>query len=105
MLWFERRVVDALTDAPGRQQREAVAAYVDGALRSMPEYLRVGLAAESLLLGAWPRVQQAAGRLDHAVLIAQLDRMETFPVGVVRQYVRALRSLVLFAENELVPAC
>jgi hypothetical protein len=38
------------------------------------------------------------------VLRELLARWEASRVGVVRQYVRAMKSMVLFAENELPPA-
>jgi hypothetical protein len=103
MLWFERRAVDALISAVGDDRRPAVERYVDGSLRTMPELLRLGIAAESLLLGSWPRVLDAAGRLDRRAVHTRLTRWETSRVGLIRQYVRALRSLVLFAEHELAP--
>lgn len=83
------------TTDPAR--RAAVEAYVDGTLRSMPEHLRAGVAAESVLLGSWDRLRRRRrGELD-------LDVLDASPVDVVRQYVRLLRGLVLFAESELAP--
>lgn len=102
MLWFERQVVAALSPTGDRERRSAIERYVDGALGDMPSYLRAGVAAESMLLGASPRVAQALGRLDRQGVVGRLDRWERSPVGPVRQYVRLLRSLVLFAEHELV---
>ena len=104
MLWLERRVVAALTRDIDVEIRPQVTAYVDAALRSMPEYLRAGVAAESLVLGVVPRLLDAAGRLDDATLHRVLDRMERSPIDPVRQYVRLLSSLVLFAQQELIPA-
>jgi hypothetical protein len=65
----------------------------------MPEHLRAGVVAESLLLGTWDRARRrgSPGAVD-------LDPLERSRIDVVRQYVRLLRSLVLFAENELAPA-
>jgi len=105
MLWFEREVVASLVSPTVRaEDRPAVEAYVDGALRSMPEHLRFGVAAESLLFGAWPRLQVALGTFDRASLVPRLERWKTSRFDPIRQYVRLLQSLVLFAENELVPA-
>ena len=104
MLWLERQVVRALIDTREPESRAAIEAFVDGALRSMPEYLRAGVAAESIGLGALLRVQLATGRITGEQLSEQLDRWEESPISVVSQYVRMLRSLVLFAEHELVPA-
>lgn len=101
MLWLERRVVDTLVQASDRDRRAAIVAYVDDALKVMPELIRAGVAAESLLLGAWPALRHAAGRLNARQLETQVDRWEHSNVGLIRQYVRALHSLVLFAEHEL----
>lgn len=101
MLWLERRVVDALVQASDGDRRAAVTAYVEGALADMADPIRAGVAAESLLLGAWPAIRSACGRLDDAQLDAQVARWEHSRVGLLRQYVRALHSLVLFAEHEM----
>jgi hypothetical protein len=104
VLWFERAVVATLVNpSDDERRRAAIEDYVDNALRAMPEYLRAGVASESLLLGAWPRVQAAAGRYDPQALRARLERWKASRFDVVRQYVRLLQSLVLFAENELEP--
>jgi hypothetical protein len=98
VLAFERQVVSRLMSTTDPAHRAAVEAYVDGTLRSMPEHLRAGVAAESVLLGAWARLRRRqGGELD-------LDALDGSPVDVVRQYVRLLRGLVLFAESELAPA-
>lgn len=105
MLWFEREVVGALTTAADQPTQSAVEAFVDGSLRAMPELIRLGVIAESLLLGAYSRYLAMAGLLDRndpAALRERLDAWETNPIGPVRQYVRMFRSLVLFGENELV---
>jgi hypothetical protein len=98
VLGFEQRVVAGLVTTTDPERRAAVEAFVDGTLRSMPEHLRAGMAAESLLLGAWDRVR-GRGR-SGPVDLAALDGSR---IDVVRQYVRLLRGLVLFAECELAP--
>ncbi len=104
MLWFERQIVASLMSPTTEDRwRGEIEAYVDGALRSMPEYLRAGVGAESLAFGAWPRVQRALGRFDPAALEARVEGWKTSRFDPVRQYVRLLQSLVLFAENELIP--
>jgi hypothetical protein len=105
VLWFERQVVGALM-SPSLDDgaRIAVESYVDQTLRSMPEHLRAGVLAESLLFGAQPRLAHALGRDDTAGLRARVDRWRTSRIDFVRQYVRLLHSLVLFAENELAPS-
>jgi hypothetical protein len=100
MLWFERQVIDTLGSADGDKQR-AVASYVDGTLRLMPESIRAGIVAESLLLGSWPRLQQVFGRYEPHSLERRIARWESSPIAPIRQYVRALRALVLFAEYEM----
>jgi hypothetical protein len=99
VLGFERRVVATLVTTPDPRRRAEIEAFVDGTLRSMPEHLRAGVAAESLLLGAWDRLRGRGG--SDAV---DLDVLDGSPIDVVRQYVRLLRGLVLFAESELAPA-
>src|SRR5918999_1760051 len=91
MLSFERQVVDALL--------ASVADHVDGVLRDMPEHVRAGIAGQSVLLGAWwaARSRLPASELGGPALI---ETLEASPVGLVRQYIRLLRSLVLFAEHE-----
>lgn len=98
MLTFERRVATALLRATDPVQRERVLRYVDGSLAAMPEILRAGLVGLTVVLGPWARVRTlaGAGRSDQE-LVAWL---EGHPVGLVRQWLRALRSLVLFAEEE-----
>jgi hypothetical protein len=104
MLWFEREVVGALDTNPDQAVRSSVEAFVDGSLRDMPEPIRVGVAAESILLGAYAKVQRARGRLDERELAERLDAWERSPIGPLRNYVRMMKSLVLFAENEFAPA-
>ncbi len=106
MLWFEREVVGALTASPDQSLRSSIEAFVDGSLRDWPEHLRLGLAGESVLLGTYVAVLRRTGRLapdDREGLLARLDSWEASPIGVLRSYVRALRSLVVLAENELAP--
>jgi hypothetical protein len=105
MLWLEREVVATLVSPTlGDQERAEIETYVDDSLRSMPEHLRAGMAAESILFGAWPRVQGALGRYDRGSMNARVERWKASRFDPVRQYVRLLRSLVLFAEHELTPA-
>jgi len=102
MLAFERRVVRSLIGTSDPSRRAAIEDYVDSSLRSMPDHLRAGFTAETVALGAWDRVAGALGRRDDpAALGRRLDRWEASPIGPVNQYVRLLRSLVLFAEHEM----
>ena len=99
MLWFERQVVTTLTATLDEPLRAEIESYVDETLRAMPEHLRAGMAAESLALGAWARLRGAGPSAPGA----SLERLESSRLDPVRQYVRLLRSLVLFAEHELGP--
>jgi hypothetical protein len=105
VLWFERQVVGALmSPALDDPARAAVESYVDETLRSMPEHLRLGVLAESLLFGARPRLEHALGRPAASGLRARVEHWSTSRIDFVRQYVRLFHSLVLFAENELAPS-
>jgi hypothetical protein len=107
MLWFEREVVGALIASPDQQLRSSVEAFVDGSLRDWPEHLRLGVAGESMLLGAYVAVLRRTGRLsagDPQGLRALVESWERSPIGLLRSYVRAMKSLVIMAEHELVPA-
>lgn len=101
MLPFERRIVDALTAGTDPAHRDAVIDHVDAALTAMPEVTRAGIAGESVLLGGWAA---ARSRRRPSSPAADLAWLEAHPVGLVRQWVRALRSLVLFAEHEMIAA-
>jgi hypothetical protein len=106
MLWFEREVVGALITSPDRSLRSTVEAFVDGTLRDWPEHLRLGVAGESVLLGAYVGVRRRTGRLtadDPAALRELLDGWESSPIGLLRSYVRAMKSLVVMAEHEFAP--
>ena len=94
MLGFERRIVAALTTVTDPDLRAGVAGWVDDTLRDMPEHLRLGVLAESIGLGLWARVR---GTADAALI----GSFEASPLWPVRQYVRLLKGLVLFAEHEL----
>jgi hypothetical protein len=93
---FERRVVAALADTSDPASLASIEAWVDASLADMPEVLRLGVRAESLLAAVLTRLRR--GSLDEA-----LAWMARSPVGLLRQYVRLFRSLVLFAKLEGVP--
>ena len=104
VLWFERRVVDALM-APSLppDARALVMSYVDETLHVMPEHLRLGVAGESVLFGSVPWLAHALGRGDDTAIGRRIERWSTSRFDPLRQYVRLFHSLVLFAEHELVP--
>lgn len=99
---FERRIMSSMVSEADPQQRAAITTYVDGALRALPEHIRVGVAAESVLLRGWAAGRRIVTRRKESG-DELLDRLERSPIGLVRQYPRLLRSLVLFAEQESVP--
>jgi hypothetical protein len=106
MLWFEREVVGALISSPDQQLRSSVEGFVDGSLRDWPEHLRLGVAGESVLLGTYVAALRRVGRLapgDRAGLRELIDRWEESPIGLLRSYVRAMKSLVILAEHEFAP--
>ncbi|HEV7526494.1 MAG TPA: hypothetical protein VGP92_16115 [Acidimicrobiia bacterium] len=104
MLWFERKVVDTLMSPTlDDSARTAVVSYVSSTLSSMPEHLRAGVAAESIVLGGWSWVENRVGRLDEGRIRTRVARWKGSKIDPIRQYVRLLESLVLFAENELAP--
>jgi hypothetical protein len=104
MLRFEREVVTALGSAPDQSTRGAVEAFVDGSLRALPEFVRLGVLGETILLGGYVQLLRAAGRLeDELDLRRRLDTWETSRISYLRQYVHLFRSMVLFAEHELGP--
>lgn len=94
MLDFERQVVEAVTTSPDPVVRAAVVEWVEGCLNEMPEVLRGGVAAGSVVLGAWSRLVGKSG----PDLVRALERS---PLPPVRQHLRLLRSLALFGELEL----
>ena len=103
MLWFERQIVDRLVSTPDPRRRADITSFVDGALRAMPEYLRASIGAASLALGGWFRIVPSRARSTGATTADPLVRsLDTSPIPPIRQYVRVFRSLVLFAEQELV---
>jgi hypothetical protein len=73
--------------------RDEVVRFVTGRIAAMPLHLGLGLDAVAALLAA-----STAGRPPD---LARLERWASSPIGPVRQYVRAVRSLVLFAAYEL----
>jgi hypothetical protein len=104
VLWFERQVVGTLMSPTlDAGARSAVESYVATTLHSMPEHLRAGVAAESIVLGGWSWLEHRIGRLDERRIRMRVARWKTSNIDPVRQYVRLLNSLVLFAENELAP--
>jgi hypothetical protein len=101
MLWLERQVVTSLSGDVGPQHRIAIEGYVDGVLRVMPELLRMGVAGESIVLGAGAWLAPRLG--SRRPLSERIEGWEHSRIGPIRQYVRLLSSLVIFASEELAP--
>jgi hypothetical protein len=99
MLDFERHVVAALISSEEASVHAAVESFVDGTLRTMPEFLRLGVLGETVMLMTWARLRH--GRQTSAAVSAVVAALDRSPIGLLRQYVRLFRSLVLFAELEL----
>jgi hypothetical protein len=100
MFWLEGRVVSALAGEDDDRTRGAISAFVGSSLAAMPQHLRLGVALESLGLGAWVRLRHGPNP-DAAAIRRQIAGWEHHPIGVVRQYPRLLSSLVIFAQQEL----
>jgi len=94
----ERDVVRALLGTDDAHHREQVEAWVAGSLADMPQLLRAGVAAESLLVAVVRRLRPSQD------LRSILAAMERSPIGLLQQYPRLFRSLVLFGDLELAPA-
>jgi hypothetical protein len=98
VLRFERRLVRDIITGTGDDRAE-VEAYVDDALGNLPEHIRLGVGVESVAFSTWSLARRVVtGRQDRGDEL--LDRLERNPIGLIRQYPRLLRSLVLFAEQE-----
>ncbi|MBA3283099.1 MAG: hypothetical protein H0U29_12795 [Acidimicrobiia bacterium] len=103
MLWFERQLVATMISHLDRDDGSRVSSFVEGSLAAMPEHIRLGVGAESLVLGVWARLPGLlSGPLRNGSGIS-LQALETSPLNPVRQYARLMRSLVLMAEHELEP--
>ena len=101
MLWLERQVVATLSPNVDPRRRLALEGYVDGVLRAMPEHLRLGVAGESIVLGSAEWLARRLG--SRRTLAHRIVGWEHSPIGPIRQYVRLLSSLVIFASEELGP--
>jgi hypothetical protein len=105
MVRFEREVVEAMVDGTAGESRGEIEAFVDRALGVMPVHLRAPILVYGVLLATWETVNPrglrrlASGR-ERA---ARVGSWEASKLGPTRQYGRMLRSLTLFAQNELVP--
>lgn len=94
MLGFEREVVSALLTVTEPDVRGRVEAWVEGSLATMPDFVRLGIAVQSVVFGVvFGLLRLPAGRA--------VSLLEKSPIMPMRQYVRAFRSLVLFGEQEL----
>lgn len=101
MLAVERLAARALLSDPRPAVRGRAEGFVASSLRAMPTHLRAGVVAESVLVTVLLRARCAVARTapDHEIG-RLLDWLAASPVGLLRQYPRLLRSLVVFAECE-----
>ena len=99
MLWLERRVVTALAGPDDARTGGAISHFVDTSFQAMPQHLRLGVASESIALGAYVRLRHGAEPSRDAMK-RSIAQWEHHPMGVVRQYARLLSSLVIFAQQE-----
>ena len=97
MLDFERELVAALSSSSEPRLRPGIAAFVEGSLDDMPEFLRLGVLVESVAFAAFAEVRRGS-------IAGLVEALESSPISLIRQYVRLFRSLVLFAEQELTTA-
>jgi hypothetical protein len=102
MLSYERRVVTAMITTPDPVIRESVVQFVGGSLGAMPEFLRAGITLITVVIGSWSGLRSLVGRTRTPA--EELAWLEEHPIGLVRQWARALRSLVLFSEQEQLEA-
>lgn len=106
---FERTVVQTLLEDAGVKAGPAaereVEEFVAEGLRRMPPHLRLGVGSivRVLMLLSFARRGRSFGRLEPAERREALRSWGASPLDPVRQYVRLMRSLVLFAANERVP--
>ncbi|GIU90797.1 MAG: hypothetical protein KatS3mg010_1896 [Acidimicrobiia bacterium] len=71
----------------------------------MPEHLRAGVGRRvARVRRVVARGARSRPALDRERVRARLERWRRSPLDPIRQYVRLLESLVLFAEHELQPA-
>ncbi len=97
MLRVERDVTRALLGDADESHARAVEAWVEGSLDDMSEVLRLGVLAESMLVATWLRLRPSTP------VLTVLGTMERSPIGLLQQYPRLFRSLVLFGDLELAP--
>lgn len=100
---FRNRVVDALLAPLDPLQRGRAEAFVEGSLADLPQHLRLGIFADSVLLEIVTRATHGGRIPDEATLRGLVERWEANPLTPIRQYARLLSSLVLFADVETRP--
>jgi hypothetical protein len=103
MFWLEGRVVSALAGDDDHRTGGAITDYVASTLAAMPQHLRLGVALESVGLGAWTRIRYGSDP-DDATMHRAIASWERAPIGLVQLYPRLLSSLVIFAQQELAQA-
>lgn len=104
MASFRNRIIDALLEPLDPTQRGQAEAFVAGSLGDLPQHLRIGIALASVLLEVITRATHGGRIPDDARLRTLITAWEANPFTPVRQYARMLSSLVLFADQETLPA-
>jgi hypothetical protein len=106
MVRFEREVVEAMLDGSPTEHRGDIEAFVERALAVMPAHLRAPILLYGIALATWETVNPRGLRrlTSPAARAARVGSWEASKLGPTRQYGRMLRSLTLYAQNELVPA-
>lgn len=100
---FRSRILEAYLAPLTPTQRGTAEAFIAGSLRDLPHHLRIGLAADSILLEAITRATHGGRIPDDATLRELVTRWEANPFTPIRQYARLVTSLVLFADQETTP--
>jgi hypothetical protein len=105
MVRFEREVVEAMLDDQATDSRDQIEAFVDRALRGMPTHLRLPILAWGALLATSETLNPRGLRRLRSpdARAARVGLWEGSKLGPTRQYGRMLRSLTLYAKNELGP--
>jgi hypothetical protein len=107
---FRRAVVTTLLEDAATPRSdtvdEDVQAFVAHGIAAMPPHLRLGvLGVEALLVAeTLARTRTAFPRLGPTERLARIRAWETSALAPANQFVRLIRSLVLFAAHERTPA-
>lgn len=82
-------------------RKAAVENFVAGSIADLPQHLRLGIIADSILLESITRFTHRGKIPDSESLRALMESWESNPFTPIRQYARLFTSLTLFADQEL----